>query len=164
MSDIVERLREGCGCNFPETTCMAESECADAFAAADEIDRLTAENERLRQVLENIQQARVLQGKSITDASNEIERLRAALESIADLPPGYADMRQDDLVVILASKARAACLAMIRAWPHATIGRHTVLSRSPSEGHAVPLPLPLTQEPTAFEMFPPDDEYNWGDT
>ena len=42
MSDIVERLREGCGCNFPETTCMAESECADAFAAADEIERLRA--------------------------------------------------------------------------------------------------------------------------
>lgn len=42
MSDIVERLREGCGCNFPETTCMAESECADAFEAADEITRLRA--------------------------------------------------------------------------------------------------------------------------
>ena len=43
MADIVERLRDGCGCNYPETTCMAESECADAFAAADEIERLRAE-------------------------------------------------------------------------------------------------------------------------
>jgi hypothetical protein len=34
------------------------------------------------------------------------------------------------------------CLAMIRAWPHQTIGRHTVLSRTPSEGHAIILPLP----------------------
>ena len=42
MSDIVERLREGCGCNYPETTCMAESECRDAFEAADEIERLRA--------------------------------------------------------------------------------------------------------------------------
>lgn len=42
MTDIVERLRDGCGCNYPETTCMAESECADAFAAADEIERLRA--------------------------------------------------------------------------------------------------------------------------
>lgn len=43
------------------------------------ITALRAENEKLRQVLENTQQARVLQGKAITDASNEIERLRAAL-------------------------------------------------------------------------------------
>jgi len=49
--------------------------------------RLTGENERLRQVLENIQQARVLQGKAIIDANNEIERLRAALERIADTDP-----------------------------------------------------------------------------
>jgi hypothetical protein len=46
MSDIVKRLREGCGCNYPETTCMAESECRDAFEAADTITRLTAEVER----------------------------------------------------------------------------------------------------------------------
>jgi hypothetical protein len=76
VTDIVERLREGCGCNYPETTCMAESECADAFEAADEI-------ERLRNVLENVEQARVLQGKAIIDADKEIERLRAALERIA---------------------------------------------------------------------------------
>ena len=45
--------------------------------AADEI-------ERLRQVLENIQQARVLQGKAIVDAANEIEHLRLALEVAAN--------------------------------------------------------------------------------
>lgn len=44
----------------------------------------------------------------ITRLTAENEKLRAALESIADLPPGYADMRQDDLVVSLANKARAA--------------------------------------------------------
>ena len=43
--------------------------------AADEI-------ECLRQVLENAQHARVLQGKTIIDAANEIERLRAALHRI----------------------------------------------------------------------------------
>ena len=42
MSDLINRLREGCGCNFPETTCMAEDECRDAFEAAAEIERLTA--------------------------------------------------------------------------------------------------------------------------
>jgi phosphopentomutase len=45
---------------------------------------------------------------TITAFRAEVERLRAALESIADLPPCYADMKQDDLVIILADKARAA--------------------------------------------------------
>ena len=51
MSDLINRLREGCGCNFPETTCMAEDECRDAFEAAAEIERLTAENARLSSAL-----------------------------------------------------------------------------------------------------------------
>ncbi len=50
----------------------------------------------------------IAQEKLLRSKDAEIERLRSALESIADLPPGYADMRQDDLVVILANKARAA--------------------------------------------------------
>ena len=48
-----------------------------------EIENMQAEIDRLRQILENIQQARVSQGKAIIDANNEIERLRAALERIA---------------------------------------------------------------------------------
>lgn len=40
------------------------------------------EIERLRNVLENVEQARVLQGKAIIDAANEIERLRAVLTHI----------------------------------------------------------------------------------
>jgi hypothetical protein len=56
-----------------------------------EIENLQAENERLRTVLENIQQTRVLQGKAIIDASNEIERLRAALEEIRDAGPMTLD-------------------------------------------------------------------------
>jgi hypothetical protein len=48
-----------------------------------------------------------LEGR-VQELEAENEKLRAALESIADLPPGYADMRQDDLVVSLANKARAA--------------------------------------------------------
>ena len=54
----------------------------------DEITRLRAEVEKLRQVLENTQQARVLQGKAITDASNEIERLRAALREAYEVYAG----------------------------------------------------------------------------
>ena len=48
-----------------------------------EIENMQAEIDRLRQILENIQQARVSQGKATIDANNEIERLRAALERIA---------------------------------------------------------------------------------
>lgn len=63
MSDIVERLFS-----------HANAEDVDAWMtckeAADEI-------ERLRDVLKNVQHSRVLQGKAITDASNEITRLRA---------------------------------------------------------------------------------------
>lgn len=95
--------------------------------AADTITALRAEVERLK--IENIQMQAAL-GYGILaederhilpsnpfkcgtcDASKhlraEVERLRAVVEGIADLPPGYADMRQDDLVVILANKARAA--------------------------------------------------------
>jgi hypothetical protein len=83
MSDIVERLREGCGCNYPETTCMAEDECRDAFEAADTITRLTAEVEQNRTDLEEYRR--------------DVERLRAALKQIAGIDPwgdgeqGYVD-------------------------------------------------------------------------
>ncbi len=40
------------------------------------------EIERLRINLKNIQRARVLQGKAIIDANNEIERLRVALQRV----------------------------------------------------------------------------------
>lgn len=83
MRDIVERLREGCGCNYPETTCMAEDECRDAFEAADTITRLTAEVEQNRTDLEEYRR--------------DVERLRAALKQIAGIDPwgdgeqGYVD-------------------------------------------------------------------------
>ena len=38
--DIVERLRNGCTCNFESTPCGAEEECQAAFDGADEIVRL----------------------------------------------------------------------------------------------------------------------------
>ena len=38
--DIVERLRNGCTCNFESTPCGAEEECQNAFDGADEIVRL----------------------------------------------------------------------------------------------------------------------------
>ena len=70
MSDIAARLKD----HYADKDTDAWMSCLDA---ADEI-------ERLRQVLENIQQARVLQGKAIIDASNEIESLRLALEVAAN--------------------------------------------------------------------------------
>lgn len=54
MTDIVERLRHGCSCNFPDTPCGAEEECRAAFDAADEITTLRAENERLRAALQEV--------------------------------------------------------------------------------------------------------------
>lgn len=48
-----------------------------------EIENMQAEIDRLRQILENIQQARVSQGKAIIDANNEIERLRADNQKVA---------------------------------------------------------------------------------
>ena len=61
----------------------------DIYAAAREeyrkkIAEQADEIERLRAALENIQQARVLQGKEIVDAANEIENLRLALEVAAN--------------------------------------------------------------------------------
>lgn len=38
--DIVERLRNGCTCNFESTPCGAEEECQAAFDGANEIERL----------------------------------------------------------------------------------------------------------------------------
>ena len=72
MADIVWLLRNDC-------PCISDIGCAQELCnqAADEI-------ERLRQVSENIQQARVLQGKAIIDARNEIESLRLALEVAAN--------------------------------------------------------------------------------
>ena len=54
MTDIVERLRHGCSCNFPDTPCGAEEECRAAFDAADEITALRADNERLRAALREV--------------------------------------------------------------------------------------------------------------
>ena len=38
--DIVERLRNGCTCNFESTPCGAEEECQTAFDGANEIVQL----------------------------------------------------------------------------------------------------------------------------
>ncbi|CAB4214554.1 hypothetical protein UFOVP1459_45 [uncultured Caudovirales phage] len=38
--DIVDRLRNGCTCNFESTPCGAEEECQNAFDGADEIVKL----------------------------------------------------------------------------------------------------------------------------
>jgi hypothetical protein len=38
--DIVDRLRNGCTCNFESTPCGAEEECRNAFDGADQIVRL----------------------------------------------------------------------------------------------------------------------------
>ena len=48
MSDIVERLRAWAEC---EDDILIEAACADFHLAADEIERLRAENERLRKAL-----------------------------------------------------------------------------------------------------------------
>jgi hypothetical protein len=51
MDDIVKRLRDGCGCNFPDNTCMAVDECRDAFEAADFIEAQAAQLQEAREAL-----------------------------------------------------------------------------------------------------------------
>ena len=86
----------------------------------------------------------------MTDITIPPEALEAAAKVLHAHAEIFDDVPWDDLSAndqeAYMDEARAACLAMLKAWPHATIGRHTVLSRSPSEGHAVHLPLPLPKE------------------
>ena len=77
MTDIVERLRHGCSCNFTDTPCGAEEECRAAFDAADEITRLRAEVERLREWNREI----ALNARELVA---ENQRLRAALREVMD--------------------------------------------------------------------------------
>jgi len=97
MTDIVERLRGGCGCNYPETTCMAEDECRDAFEAADTITRLRADiisykigNKDLQDhcteltnLTAEVEQNRI----DLEEYRRDVERLRAALRQIAGIDP-----------------------------------------------------------------------------
>jgi len=106
MTDIVKRLR---GSVSQENDIFwgqrpgeeVKSYDVVRFDASYEIERLRAENEHLRAALENVQQARVLQGKAITDASNEIERLRAALvDCRVELDDYYMrEYRSDDPII-----------------------------------------------------------------
>ena len=66
MNDIVERLRNSCSCNFPDTPCGAEDACRAAFDAADEI-------EMLRAALEWIVET------TLTEPGLMVEKARAAL-------------------------------------------------------------------------------------
>jgi len=96
VQEINDEIRRVTG-NWPENQFCVDL-AARSVAA---ITALRAEVERLLEVVTAHEHV-------IREQEDENEKLRAALESIADLPPGYADMRQDDLVVILANKARAA--------------------------------------------------------
>lgn len=110
MTDIVEKLKDACVIDphYGKSVTLT-LDYDDYMEAADLITALRAENEKLKAELEELDFLRHEGGsESIAALEAENERLRAALEDIADLPPGYADMRHDDLVVILANKARAA--------------------------------------------------------
>ena len=107
------RLRSVLDRDADATSVELSRESAEEMLA--EIKRLTAEVEKLNSELTDAltdlntaRQDNASFGPELKRLTAENEKLRAALESIADLPPGYADMRQDDLVVILAKKARAA--------------------------------------------------------
>lgn len=84
MTDLTERLRDGCGCNFPDSTCAAEDECRDAFEAADEIDRLQVQVERFRVEIDRLRSeladGSFYKESDIDRMQNEIDRLRAALK------------------------------------------------------------------------------------
>ena len=88
MNDIVERLRNSCSCNFPDTPCGAEDKCRAAFDAADEIERLREWNAEI--------------ALNAREFAAENERLRAALGDILSYVP------HGDLPLNLYDKARAA--------------------------------------------------------
>lgn len=54
MTDIVETLRDGCDCGSAKAECPAKEACQDAFDAADEIERLRNENEKLRAIIDQL--------------------------------------------------------------------------------------------------------------
>lgn len=123
MIDIVKRLRKwsifGYGyeasCDMKEAAIEIQHQrtvVANAARALSEqtqiLDALRAEVEWYKKHSARVQEVAATYTRTIMQYRAENDKLRAALESIADLPPGYADMRQDDLVVILANKARAA--------------------------------------------------------
>jgi hypothetical protein len=65
----------------------------------DIVEQINEEIKQLRQVLKNIQQARVLQGKALIDANNEIERLRAALKPFANALKGNWSHQSDEMPI-----------------------------------------------------------------
>ena len=77
-ADEIKRLREEAEFNYMAGYDAAKDDYRDMLQEREN------EIERLRAALENIQQARVLQGKEIVDAANEIESLRLALEVAAN--------------------------------------------------------------------------------
>lgn len=93
MTDIAEKMRRWAFLGFDNEASQ------DMLKAADEI-------ERLRQVLENTQQARILQGKAIIDANNEITNLRAAVDMERQERENQEDL--NDLLADEVTRLRAA--------------------------------------------------------
>ena len=70
MTNLVERLRNNCSCNFPDTPCGAEEECRNAFEGANRIEKLETAN---------LKQSLIMVGHL-----SRIEELEAALRDLSD--------------------------------------------------------------------------------
>lgn len=85
----------------------------------------------------------------MTDITIPPEALEAVAEAICDAefwPGTWATLdKESNEVVVYRKQARAACLAMLRAWPQAGIDRHWM------GAHPKAIILPLTQENTDAE-------------
>ena len=92
MSDIVERLRTGCGCDdYPDAPCMAVNECKDAFEAADEIERLRAVLNQIDDELINAWQddcengVRSLNERAAANYLHDYRHTKAAITKVIEL-------------------------------------------------------------------------------
>ena len=74
----------------------------------------------------------------------EVEKLRAALEPFANMGKAMMGRKHHNEAVVQYELAPTIKVFHL-------VAAHETRAATP-------------QEPTAFEMFPPDDEYNWGDT
>ena len=87
MTNLVERLRNNCSCNFPDTPCGAEEECRNAFEGANRIEKLEAAN---------LKQSLIMVGHL-----SRIEQLETALQAIIR----YAGNTGDDYLADQARKS-----------------------------------------------------------
>jgi len=91
--DLVKRLRDGHVCS------IAQNSCRNGYAislAADRIEALTAENERLASVATDFASSLIVAENNLSHVSEENERLREAFFESVALNENYYAVEEDD--------------------------------------------------------------------